>query len=65
MECRCRDLCSKMQLTDFKDFEITYRSKTIYKLSDNIWDDLCECKTKISKLQEEELMLAKSIVNNK
>ena len=57
------DLSPEMRLTGFKDFEITYKSKTIYKLSDNIWSDLYECKSKILKLQEEQLMLAKSIVN--
>ena len=60
---RSFDLSPEMQLTDFKDFEITYKSKTIYKLSDNIWSDLYECKSKILKLQEEQLMFAKSIIN--
>lgn len=63
MEGRCRDLCSKMQLTDFKDFEITYRNKTIYKLSDDMWNNLNECKENISKLCDEQLELAKTISN--
>lgn len=49
---------------EFNRFEIIHNLKTIYELSREVWNDLCEIKVRISNLQEEQLTLAKSIVGS-